>query len=303
MKRCQTCGKENDDSMSFCLDCGTALANAPIIINTQGNSPSQPGGPPTNFNTNRETETFVANRNNYPNTFPQAPQPFVSPATGGGSRPNSKLLPILGGLAALVILLGVAGGAIIYYVYKPGPGPTYSPTPTPSASPSGSPKKSPSPGASPSVSPSVSPSASPQASFTPPTSATRTGSFTVYPNGAWQLSDIDVTSEEEYTTAAAGLIDLGGLKTHVTPAGITDASAKSRRLFADFPTGALLFRTHFADGHVGNIQPVSSAKGKDWVNFKDEIGKLEFCINDNDASSNGGQFTVTVTMKKDPSKK
>lgn len=35
MKRCQKCGYENVETMSFCLECGTPLSGAPMVFNLQ----------------------------------------------------------------------------------------------------------------------------------------------------------------------------------------------------------------------------------------------------------------------------
>ena len=150
--------------------------------------------------------------------------------------------------------------------------------------------------------PSISPT--PQLSITPPVEATKKGSFTVFANNGWQLSDIDVIPLEQFTTGVTGLVDLTGLKTGVSSKGLTDTATKSRRTYPEFPTGALLMRTHYADGKYSNVQPVTAPPSKGtWQNFPDERGRLEFCINDSAPEQNGGQFTVTVTMTSVPKAK
>lgn len=296
MKKCQKCGYDNAETMRFCMNCGAPFHDAPMVVNLTDN-PTESfsgGAPPTNFGKPRETETFVVNQGNFGGNFggfqppPQAPK-------------KSKLVPILGGLAALLVLFGIAGGAIGYYVYRSRN--IVSVTPTPGASPTASGSPSATPTASPKVSPSpsASPSATPQTSFTPPTAPTKSGSFTVYANGSWQLSDLDVVALEKFSTSARGLIDVAGIKNNVTYAGVKDEKSKARRIYPEYPTGALLMRTRYADGRFSNVQPVSASNS--WENFPDEIGKLEFCVNDKTPENNGGQFVVTKTSTSVPKPK
>jgi hypothetical protein len=91
---------------------------------------------------------------------------------------------------------------------------------------------------------------------------------------------------------------LAGIKNNVPVKGADDAKTKSRRIYAQYPTGALLMRTRYANGRYSNVQPLSASNS--WENFPDEIGKLEFCVNDNAPANNGGQFIVTVTMTSVP---
>lgn len=290
MKKCSKCGYENVDAMRFCLECGTPLHDAPMVVNLSENPTESFGGTtPTNFGAPRETETFVVNQGNFGGNFGN----FQSPPHPKPKK--SKLLPVLGGLAALLVLFGIASAAIGYYVYKSRM--IAEVTPTPTASPTGSG----SPAAKPSGSPNASPSATPQTSFTPPTAPTKSGTFTVYANGSWQLSDLDVVSLERFSTSVRGLIDVAGVKNNVSYAGVKDEKSKSRRIYPEYPTGALLMRTRYADGRYSNVQPVSASNA--WENFPDEIGKLEFCINDKTPENNGGQFLVTKTSTSVPKPK
>jgi hypothetical protein len=55
-------------------------------------------------------------------------------------------------------------------------------------------------------------------------------------------------------------------------------------------------RTRYADGKTSNtIAMTTNGANGSWQNFPYEIGKLEFCINDNAPEQNGGQFIVTKT--------
>ena len=58
-------------------------------------------------------------------------------------------------------------------------------------------------------------------------------------------------------------------------------------------------RTHYADGKFSNVMSMTTnGSNGSWRNFQDEVGKLEFCINDNAPAQNGGQFTISVTLTK-----
>ena len=290
-KRCPRCGYENTDIMRFCMNCGTALADE---------STGSLGGTPTNFGAPRDPNFFNVNSGGF----------AQSPPTISTSKPKSKIGLIIGGIAALLFLVFGAGAAIIFFNWKSKPvyvantdsSPQVSPTFDPGKN--STPKTSDSPGFSstPNVAPTV--SSTPQTSFTPPTQATKVGTFTVYANGGWQLSEIDVVPLEQFRTSVQGLIDLAGIKTSVNSNGVADAKTKSRRIYPEFPTGALLMRTRYADGKFSNMQPVTAPPSQGiWQNFPDERGRLEFCINDNAPEQNGGQFIVTARMTSVPKTK
>ncbi len=296
MKKCPKCGNENTDAMSFCLQCGTALAEADPTVWIPGDQTTESlkVSPPTVTGPSIETRYFRQEIK-----IPTIDQRAVPP----GSEKNGKSVYVIVGVVAVVflfLLVGIAGvgGYFLYSRQELANGST------PSPKPSGSPRVTPS--ASPGVSPSPSPNASPtpQPSFTPPTEATKKGTFTVYANGGWQLSDIDTVPLEEFRTTIDGKIDVGGVKVGVTAGGVNDAASKSRRIYPEFPTGALLFRTRYADGKFSNVMAIA-ARGSNgnWRNFPDERGKIEFCINDNSPGQNGGQFTVTKTSTRIPAAK
>ena len=299
MKRCQQCGYENVEAMRFCLECGTPLPDAPLVINLSDKpTESLSGGTPTNFGAGRETETFVAGRGNAPHDFgnftTQTPPP----------KSNKKLFLILGGLASLLALLGVAGAAIVFYNYRQNTIVSASPTPTASATVKAGKSPTPKASASPTVTPPASPEKTPETSFTPPVEPTKKGTFTVNADEGWQLSDIDVVSLEQFRTSVQGAIDLSGIKSSVPPGGVSEAKTKSRRVYPEFPTGALLMRTRYADGKTSNtVSMTTNGANGNWKNYPNETGKLEFCINDNSPADNGGQFIVTVTMTSVPKTK
>jgi hypothetical protein len=155
MKRCPKCNFENQGSMNFCLNCGSPLPNSPIIVNLGGEKTEE---------FRKETETFDAKKGAFLTNFrsDQTKPP----------RNRSKLLPILGGIAALLVLFGMLGVAIGYQIIKPiifapTPTPTVYNFPTPSITPTFTRAPSTSPVFIPSVYPSISPSISPYTTPSP----------------------------------------------------------------------------------------------------------------------------------------
>lgn len=270
--------------MSFCIECGEQLPAAPMVFNLHDSNAQNEAAPDTNFN--RSVETQFGNTP-FPQTFPTVPN--------AKRKSSGKIWLALGGIFSLFGLLLAAGALIVYFNWKSDNvvvANNDSPNPIPTRGIVGD--KSPSPKPSVSPIPNASPVPTPQVSFTPPTEPTKNGTFTVYANGGWQLSEIDTVPLENFKTSAAGLIDLSGIKTGVSTKGVTDAKTKSRRIYPEYPTGALMMRTRYADGKFSNVQPVTAAPSLGtWQNFPDERGRLEFCINDNAPENNGGQFTVT----------
>jgi hypothetical protein len=153
MKKCQKCNYENAGSMRFCLECGTPLPDAPIIVSWQDSGTQKQSNVDT-ASFGQSMETRVGGQSNIPNNFPNVPQ-------ASKPRSNKKMFIVIGGIAALFLLVFAAGAAIIGYnlIYTPKPV-VYNPTPT--ASPTRSAEKTPKP--SPSKSPSKSPDATPDAS-------------------------------------------------------------------------------------------------------------------------------------------
>lgn len=285
MKKCQKCFAENDDLMSFCWECGTPLPNS---FSTDAKTEQFPAqsfpSTPTVYGGSPEAETVVNKKYGVTSNFQQAQPP-----------PKSKkgIFLLIGGIVALLGLgLVAVAGVVIYSLIPPNnPVVTIKPTPTPLVI-----DKTPIPR--------VSPAATPQTSFTPPIEPTKKGTFTIYANQGWQLSDIDVVPLEEFTTRVDGKADIAGVKTGVSASGVADAKTKSRRIYPEFPTGALLMRTRYADGKYSNVVAISaSGANGNWRNYPDERGKIEFCINDNAPENNGGQFTVTVNLTRVPTGK
>jgi hypothetical protein len=156
--------------MRFCLECGTPLPDAPIIISWQDSGTQKQSNVDT-ASFGQSMETHVGGRSAFPNNLPTAAAQQASP------RSRKKLFIVLGGIAALFLLVFGAAAAIIGYnlIYTPKPV-VYNPTPTasPTRSAEKSPKPSKSPSATPSASPEESPEDSPEDSPTPDSDAAKT---------------------------------------------------------------------------------------------------------------------------------
>ena len=149
--------------MRFCLECGTPLPDAPIIVNWQDSGTQKQSNIDTaSFGQTKETQ--VRGNWNYGQQQQQPPPNFGAQLPPPAARPrsNKKLFVAVGGIVALFLLVFGAGAAIIGYNILFPPKPT--PTPVPFASPT--------PNASPARSPKTSPSRSPSATPTPDESPT-----------------------------------------------------------------------------------------------------------------------------------
>jgi hypothetical protein len=164
VKICQKCRYQNEDSMSFCVECGSPLPS-PIVVNLNNpNTQSSHSAPPTNFGASKETETVVANNQaRFGSNFQQS-----SPPTRPKS--NTKIFLAVGGIGVLLLLFAVAGAAIVGYNIinkpKPTPYPTLSPTRTSTPVFSPTPVKSATPVFSPTSTPSVNTTSNGKAKFT-----------------------------------------------------------------------------------------------------------------------------------------
>jgi zinc-ribbon domain len=143
MKKCQKCNFENTDTMRFCVECGAPLADAPFVVNVGG------GGQQSGVNTaeyGQSTGTQAqgkgAFQGNFPNNFSNVPPPKKS---------SKKAFLIIGGIAALFLLIFAGVAAIIGYnmfikddiVDKRTPTPTLKDSPTPTGTKTPSPTKTP----------------------------------------------------------------------------------------------------------------------------------------------------------------
>lgn len=287
MLRCGKCGRDNAEGMRFCTNCGALLE-------------TEAGGGSGSIDASQPPDTISFSAP--PPTSPTAGWPTAGaylppqPPVSKGRSDNTGL--IIGIVAVLLVGVVVVAGGVGWYLYsKPDTevanrntkngNVTASPSPTNSNA-----NTRPSPEATPTPS---------NKSFEPPTAPTKEGSFTVYANEGWQLSEIAVVPYEKYTTKVEGLVDLAGAKAGIRAGGDKDAKLKSRRLFAEYPTGALLMRTRYADGRFSNT--VAAGVNGAWENLPDERGMLEFAINDNAPKDNGGQFTIRVKMTSVPKNK
>jgi hypothetical protein len=163
MKSCQKCGHQNEDAMRFCLECGTPLPDAPIIVSWQdsggGGAAQRQSNAADTASYGHSMQTRVKNVGGGRSTFGQDFSAAPTPPRPGG---NKKLFIAVGGIAALFLLIFAAGAAIVGYnlIFRPADSdPPRSFNPTPPITPTRSPQKSPSP--KPSPSPSLSPTASP----------------------------------------------------------------------------------------------------------------------------------------------
>lgn len=139
MKKCLTCGLENTDTMRFCVECGSTLPDAPIIVNFGGGNAGQQQQNP--FGDSSQAQSGgKGNFGNFPNQFSNVPQ--------APPRSNKKTFLIIGGILALFLLVFAAGAAVIGYnmllkdevVNNPTPTPGTSPTTNASVSPTKTPK-------------------------------------------------------------------------------------------------------------------------------------------------------------------
>lgn len=283
MVRCWKCGRENEEGMRFCTNCGSPLTSSPA----GGASGYDPSVSETiSFNAPPQTAVGLGTP-----TTPYTAPPFIESAP----PPKSKTGLIVGIIVG-ALLLGVLGlgavGAYFYYSNQSNVAVNNEnknqATPTPTANANASPESEPSP------------TPSSKQLFEPPTTPTKEGSFTVYANEGWQLSDIAVVPLEEFSTTTEGIVDIAGVKTGIRAGGVKDEKFKSRRLYAEFPVGALLMRTRYADGKFSNM--VAAGQSGSWQNLPDERGMLEFIINDNQPKDNGGQFTIKAKLKRVPKK-
>jgi hypothetical protein len=279
--------------MRFCTNCGTAIADANSLSGTPDSS-------------SVETLSLPANPQTAPTNWPNFADSYKAQTPPVAEPKKSKAGLIIGIIAALGLLGLVVVGGIGYYYYSSwdsevangnnNQGVHNSNIGDEDANANSSP--------TPKASPSPIPSPTPAQLFTPPTEPTKDGTFTIYANEGWQLSQIAVVPEEKYTTTVEGIVDLAGAKAGIRAGGTKDEQYKSRRLFPEWPTGALLMRTRYADGRFSNTLPVSASGATGyWENLPDERGMLEFRINDNSPANNGGQFTIRKKHTSVPKKK
>lgn len=298
MITCWKCRQENADGMRFCTNCGAALGDAAM----------HNSGPPSS-----SQATLILNKT--PQTV-ETNWPTVGGAVGGSyaSPPpipekKSRTGLIVGSIIAILVLgiVVVGVGIAIYQYTKPATPPTDGKSDQgvrDSGSANQSTGDSTGTTSKDKEGTASSDTKDTTATFAPPTEATKDASFTIYANEGWKLSSIAVLPEEEYTTRVDGIIDISEVKAGVRSGGVNDAKFKSRRIFPEWPTGALLMRTRYADGRFSNTVALSAggASGS-WKNLPDERGMLEFRINDNAPENNGGQFTVRVKMTRVPKPK
>lgn len=298
MVSCRKCGRENPAEMRFCTNCGEVLPEAFSQGNETWATPEA---------SSLETLSFNPKPQTTPTTWPNFGETYKQQQPHPVAEGKKSKTGLIVGVVITVLLLGIvtAGAGVGYYYYSKdetevangnnnrGVNLADVDDKNDAANKNGNTNSSPEPKPSPTTS----------QNFAPPTEATKEGTFTVYANEEWQLSQIAVVPKEEYTTRVEGIVDLAGAKAGVRPGGTSDAKVKSRRLFQEWPTGALLMRTRYADGRFSNTVAVAGpGTNGSWENLPDERGMLEFRINDNAPQDNGGQFTIRVKMTRVPKK-
>ncbi len=322
MKKCRNCGFENTDVMNFCLECGNELTNEPqMVVPLDTVDFSNTEKPSERVTENYEKETVVNSRYGFQNQQQQTYSTFQDqPADSSGS--NTKLfLAIGGGLVAVVALISLAAAGIVLYSLQK----QNSSQPLASKTPVSEKDKdfpSPTPDAEVEDSPDISNDETPQAEETPetevtpdedkktetdedvitfptPTTPTKSANYNVKNVSGWQLSEIQTVPRERFIVKVRGRIDLDGIKNNVSAKGVK--GHEDRRRLKEYPTGALLMRTHYPDGRHSNIQPVTASQY--WENYPDETGKIEFLINDNSPENNSGEFTISFKMQDVPKAK
>lgn len=298
MKKCQSCGYENTNIMNYCLECGNALApDAQMVVPLETVDFSNREKPSEQVTEDYEKETVVNNR--------FAVEPTVAafrqqPAQA--QRSNTKLfIAIGGGLFALVMLIGVGAAGIVFYALqnpgKPPSRPIVSNTPV----------KTPEVEETPDIIVEKTPEATPEVEVTPdsneetitfptPENPTKSASYEIRTVLGWQLSDIETVPNENFIVKVRGKIYLDEIGDNVSAKGVK--GFEERRMIKEFPTGALLMRTHYPDGRHSEIQAVSASEY--WQNYKDETGKIEFMINDNSPENNEGEFIIDFKMQDAP---
>lgn len=294
MKKCQSCNFENSDVMSFCQECGSALPETPKMVVPIGAAETE-AFRTSEINTDSFDDETVVNNDRF--GFKQSVPTHVHNAKPAGS--NTKIYVAVAGV---ILFLGfgilAAAAGIIYATYslsepkplvsnpKSTPEVYESPVPTPFPG-----DDFPPPAEKPKTTPNVN---NDVITFPTPKSPTRRGTYRMTSGNGWQLSKIETVPNEDFRVLVKGKIKLGGIGKYVSMRGIK--GHESRRIHKEFPTGALLMRTHYPDGRHSGIQPV--ALGQYWKNDPNETGKIEFVINDNSPENNTGNMTVTVTEVK-----
>lgn len=283
MATCWKCGQESAAGMRFCTNCGAALSEETVPQAGGGSGAHDP------------SKTLIYNQppQTSPSGWPTSSYtpPVNPPQSFAPQRSHTGLII---GVVVAVLLLGVLGiGGVAGWYYLSSANANSSDKKKDETKNSGKDKA-----AKPDTTPTPD---KPKQLFDPPMVPTKDGSFTVYANRGWQLSDIAVVPRERYSTTVEGLVDIAGIKASVRADGINDPASKHRRLMQEFPTGALLMRTRYADGNFSNVM-ATRVNGR-WQNFEDERGMLEFVVNDNATDNNGGHFTIRVKMTSVPGSK
>jgi hypothetical protein len=280
--------------MRFCTNCGEALPDAPTPASAPDTS-------------SPDTLSFRVDPQTTPTNWPSFGEAYKQQTPPVAQAKKSRTGLIVGIIAGVLLLgLVVIGGGVGYYYYSKSQtevanGNSNQGVYDPSTNGTDEESSNANANANANTKPTPTPKPTPNQSFAPPTEPTKEGTFTIYANDDWQLSQIAVVPKERYTTRVDGIVDLADAKAGVRPGGTNEAKYKSRRLFPEWPTGTLLMRTRYADGRFSNTVGVGATGA--WENLPDERGMLEFRINDNAPQNNGGQFTIRVKLTSVPKQK
>ncbi len=284
MKSCGRCGFQNDESMSFCLECGSAISdNGPKMVVPLDaiDADIQP--------TERVTDSY-ADQTVIANRF-AAPPPPSPPKKSGGMKVFKILLGLTVGVTLLV--LAVIGGiavAVYLSITNSEPRPIVrNPTPTPFVI--STPTQTPTPKPTPEITPTPK-----SVTIDPGTKPTLKADFDIDTGDEWQTSEIQTIGNENFRVVASGNYNLEGVRENVSAKGV--AGKRERRIYKQFRTGALLMRTRYPNGKTSNIQAVST--GENWQNYPDEKGNLEFIVNDNSPEDNEGTLRIKFEMIEKP---
>lgn len=125
--------------MSFCLECGNALADAPFVVNLNNDTVAQ-------NQANVRTDNFAQQQFGSQSGNQYAP-PNYPAGNRGGVKSNTKMFLAVGGVLALLLLLFMGVGAIVVYNVMNKEKVELTPTPTPVPSRSNE-KSSPTPASS-----------------------------------------------------------------------------------------------------------------------------------------------------------
>ncbi len=287
MKNCGQCGFGNEESMNFCLECGSVLPDSGPQMVVPLDSINSEIPPTERVTDSYADQTVIANR--FVSTTPQPAK-----KKGNGTKVFKVLLGIVvGGTLLVIAVIGGVAVAVYLSVVNATPQPIVS-NPRPSRTPFVISTQT----ATPTPTPTLEITPTPKSvTIDPAVKPTLRAEFDIETSDEWQTSEIQTIGNENFRVTASGNYNLEGVREKVSPKGV--AGSRDRRVYKQFRTGALLMRTRYPNGKFSNIQAVSS--GEYWQNYPDENGNLEFMINDNEPGDNEGTLKIKFEMIENPS--